>query len=159
MTIPARRVPSDSCAVTIGGALVHPHVGEWVEVVGAPTVRETRDFQRMLEQALAAQSPSENGEGQVRVSAEFDALFDGFCAVLGARVVRWSLTDDAGAPLPQPDGTAEPIKALHTEEVYWLWQAYRGLDLEVDRKNASNGSGATSARSRGRETRSPSRRD
>jgi hypothetical protein len=145
-------VAADTCAVTIAGELVYPHVGEWVEMVGSPTIREQGLYQEMLQSAMDYRD-----EGAIEARRQFDAQFEWFCGLMGKRTAAWSLTDDSGDPLPQPDGTAEPIRNLHTEEVYFLWNAYRG-DVAAERKNGSSGSGATSENHRGQTTRSRSKR-
>jgi hypothetical protein len=160
----ARRVAADTCQVVIAGELTTPHLGEWVELVGSPSIRERRFVQQMIGHALAVPPATEVPEIESDASRreriahadEAERLLDGFCDLLARRITAWSLTDDAGAPLPQPDGSGEAIHDLHTEEVWWLWNAYRG-DIEAERKNGSSGSGATSASPRDRTTRSRSK--
>jgi hypothetical protein len=159
-----RRVAADTCQVMIGGELTSPHVGEWVELVGSPSIRERRFVQQMITHALAAPTADEMPDVDQAVdrrermahAEEAERLLDGFCELLARRITGWSLTDDAGEPLPQPGGSGEVIHELHTEEVWWLWNAYRG-DIEAERKNGSNGSGAISASRPDRTTRSRSK--
>jgi hypothetical protein len=159
-----RRVAADTCQVLIAGELTSPHVGEWVELLGSPSIRERRFVQRMITHALAApvvgelpaDEPAADARERIAHADEAEQLFDGFCDLLARRITGWSLTDDLGEALPQPDGSGNSIHDLHTEEVWWLWNAYRG-DIEAERKNGSSGSGAISASPREGTTRSRSK--
>jgi len=129
-----RRIPSDDCEVTINGEVYTPHEGEYVEMLVGQTVSEISAARRFLElQPKFAALKGEDDENQ-QVTALLDDAFEGICKSLAGRVVSWNWTDDAGRPLPPPDGTSGPIKNLRAEEVYYLIGCAKG-EPPAERKN------------------------
>lgn len=130
------RIPSDDCAVTIGGEKYHPHEGEWVEMIPGLTVgalHGMRVLQEMVPQLQAAEG--EPGE-QARVVALMDTGYAEICSFLAARLFGWNWTDLSGRPLPAPDGTPSALQALSAEEVNWLLQAAGGETPAAQKKGS-----------------------
>lgn len=158
---PIRRVPSDDCVVTVDGVEYRPHEGEYVEIAGKPSIGALQALWHFRKSAKAPQEEPPEGASAAalseyndrsigRISEQFDAL----CEVIARHVTGWNWTDGRGVPLPQPDGTPTPIKALESEELYWLESAIQG-QTSAARKNALKPSAPTSAtRARSRTKRS-----
>lgn len=120
--IPAVRVPSDDCVVTVSGVEHRIHEGEWVELLPVPTMREylaVLDIARELSESKSA-------------ATAMDALY----ALLAKRVLAWNWTDMMGEPLPQPCGNADALKGLSQPELIWLLMAVNG-ETPSQRKNES----------------------
>ena len=63
---------------------------------------------------------------------------------LARRLVRWTLTDDAGDPYPQPWRNPAAIAALHTAEFWHVLGETYG-EIGAQRKNGSSGTPTTSS--------------
>lgn len=126
--VPARRINSDDCKVTVDGEDFFPHVGEWVEIAGGRLFGEVMlNWEVSDMTALEGKSPSE----QVRLlNQRYEKLLT---HVLG-RVKGWSWTDDDGNPYPNPP-TEDAVRRLSEAEVNYLaWLGFR-TSTEEARKN------------------------
>ncbi|MFH0900676.1 MAG: hypothetical protein V2A73_08620 [Pseudomonadota bacterium] len=130
-----RRIASDDCEVTLdGGEKCTPHEGEWVEIFTGWSVGELKarnEFNRMRVRLDAVEGESDEAR---RSLAIMDESFEGILAALAGRIVTWNWTDLAGRQLPQPDGTKEPLRQLHADELFWLLNAGAG-ETPSERKN------------------------
>ena len=130
------RVPSDDCAIVVAGETYYPHEGEWVDVIPTPSIRNYRAL-RVLGEAgtrilAAAGEPDEN----LQTVTIIDEAYTAVCAELADRIVDWSWTDDAGRPLPKPDGRPEPLVGLRAEEINWLVGAVIGKTPAQEKKGS-----------------------
>lgn len=139
-----RRVPSDDCAVDLDGDTYYPHEGEWVEIVGVPSVAELQAFTALAalgqDLAVAEGEPDEAGQAAAAIDRHFTAV----CAALAERIVAWNWTDMRGRELPSPDGNPAVFASLSTEELYYLTRVARG-ERAADRKNDSRPTVTTSS--------------
>lgn len=146
----ARWVPSDDCEVEIDGEKYHLHEGERVSIIGAPTVKEMQVLWRFGRDDNFDPKPADDAPADVRQewaerrTKQLDTMFEELCEVIGRRVTDWDWTDEAGRLLPKPDGTGEPMRNLHTDELYWLRALIRG-ETPGQRKNGSRPSEPISA--------------
>jgi hypothetical protein len=140
--LPGLRVKSDDLEIDIGGTKVHPHKGEWVEIVPTRTVAEYKAIAALggLSVVLDALK-GEADEGSKTVIAVADA-YSGLCEHLASRVTDWNWTDVFGKPMPKPDGTSGPMFRLSQDELWWLANAGQG-ETVADRKNGSRPSRTT----------------
>ena len=129
--IPAVRVDSDSCVISIGqiiedGKIVNPgvphyvHTGEWVEVLPVMTVREVMQISRLQNSAGSA---AELGENLTEL-----------CRELSRRVIAWNWTDLMGEPMGEPHKNPEVLEGLSSEELIWLMSAANGGESADARK-------------------------
>jgi hypothetical protein len=152
---PLRPVPSDDCAVTINGETYYPHEGETVWIVGKASVGELQSYWEFRQKVR--ELPSENGRPADDATLEawnaynrsyeerLSLSFDDLCQMVAGRVAKWDWTDDVGNPLPQPDGSLEPMKRLRTEELNWLHAVIQG-ESPARRGEESRPSETTSSR-------------
>lgn len=91
-----RRVMADDIAVVVGSETYHPHVGEWVEFKGRPSVG------LYLQVADAGQSSQA-------------------VALLVKNLHAWTLTNDVGVPYPNPP-SSDSVMSMAAEEFAWLIQ-------------------------------------
>lgn len=127
-------VPSDDCTVTINGEKYTPHEGETVTLVPGLSVGAMAAINKLIsfQPALdAATGEPDEGARQFTIA---DEAMQALCKALAPRIIAWTWTDAAGRPLPQPDGTPEPLQALETEELAWLITACKG-ETPDQRKN------------------------
>lgn len=119
---------SDDCIVVVNGEPCAVHEGESVWLFVGQSVGELRALSRLAGlQGLIDGAKGENDPAAAQgVLAGIDGAFEDICAMLAPRVVRWTWTDFAGRPMPQPDGKPETLARLETEELFWLLQAARG---------------------------------
>lgn len=123
---PVRRVPSDDCALLVGGEAYYPHTGEWVEVVGGFSVQLVRGLGEIAGLGVTTASLEGEPDAERRQVAAIGSAFDDICRVLAQRVVAWTWTDERERPLPTPDGTPTPFLGLRAEELGWLLRATMG---------------------------------
>lgn len=119
-------IPSDDCVVTIDGTRYTPHEGESVWLIpglSVGAIAALSAFTAIGAEMEAAQGEPDEFERQAGLA---DRALQGLCRALAPRVIRWTWTDMAGRPLPQPDGTPERLQALESEEVAWLLAACQG---------------------------------
>lgn len=138
------RVPSDDFVVEIGGEPFHTHEGEWVEVLPQMSVRDMQQMQRLNRVDVEIDALAGEDGGEDAVLALLDATYADLCQTLAARIIDWTWTDDAGRPLPKPDGTAEPFRRLAPQELWYLVRVVRS-DNPAARGKGSNGSPTTSS--------------
>ena len=138
------RVPSDDFVVEIGGQPFHTHEGEWVEVLPQMSVRDMQQMQRLNRVDVELDALAGEDGGEDAVLALLDATYADVCRTLAARITDWTWTDDAGRPLPKPDGTAEPFRCLTPRELMYLNQVLQD-DHPAARGKDSNGSPTTSS--------------
>lgn len=140
---PVLTVPSDDCAVTVGGVDYRVHRGQSVSIVGTRTVGElkaTWAFDRLSVQMDAIKGePDEYARTLELMENHFDALI----SWMAQRVTDWDWTDPRGEPLPKPDGTSAPFERLSPQEIHYLRQVLRG-EGSAEAKNAGTSSSATS---------------
>lgn len=122
----ARRIPSDDCVVEVDGEKYNVHEGEWVELIPVTTVSDLAVLQKARDLETVAAAAKGDPDENVKMLDATSGMVDSICEMLAPRVKAWNWTDDAGRPLPQPDGTAEPLKRLHWEELLYLTQAAQG---------------------------------
>lgn len=153
---PVRRVPCDDCTVEIDGVEYRPHAGEYVEIVGGGSIEALQFAWRRVRPTPEPPEEASDKEKEVwreQRTAEVNSYFEELCAALARRVVAWSWTDDAGQPIPQPEGNPERLKILRPEELYFLRTACAS-EVPAERGNGSKPSGTTSqikARNRSKE--------
>ena len=126
-------VTSDDFTITVDGVAYQPHEGEAVWLIpGLPTgaVFAATGLMQMQPQIEAADTPQE----QARIMAKLDEGMGRLLRLMAPRIVRWTWTDLAGRPLPQPDGTPGPLELLTEEEIGWLLAACKG-ETPSQRKN------------------------
>ena len=130
------RVPSDDCSIVVAGETYYPHEGEWVEVIPTLSVggfRALRELREAGTRMLAAAGEPDEDEQQLTIA---DDAFTTLCAALAPRIVDWSWTDDAGRPLPKPDGRPEFLVVLRPEELGWLLGAVKGQTPTQEKKGS-----------------------
>ncbi len=152
----AKRIPSDDCIVFAGrtyspdgtikepGEACAPHEGEWVDMFTESSVGELKAVRRLRElgtQLEAAKGEADEQSKAIRLS---DDAFTELCQALAPRIKTWSWTDDAGRPMPQPDGTAASLQPLKAQELMWLLSAAQG-EVPSERKNDLSVSPITSS--------------
>lgn len=138
------RVPSDDFVVEIGGQAFNTHEAEWVEVLPQMSVRELQQMQRLNRLHVEIDALAGEDGGDDAVLALLDATYADVCQTLALRIIDWTWTDDAGRPLPKPDGTAEPFRRLTPQELRYLNQVLQG-NHPAARGKGSNGSPTTSS--------------
>ena len=138
------RVPSDDFVVEIGGQAFNTHEGEWVEVLPQISVCELQQMQRLNRLHVEIDALAGEDGGDDAVLALLDATYADLCQTLATRIIDWTWTDDAGRPLPKPDGTAEPFRRLAPQELWYLVRVVRG-DHPAARGKGWNGSPTTSS--------------
>ena len=138
------RVPSDDFVVEIGGESFRTHENEWVEVLPQISVRELQQMQQLNRLHVEIDALAGEDGGEDAVLALLDATYAEVCQTLAVRIVDWTWTDDAGRPLPKPDGTDEPFRRLTPQELWYLVRVVRG-EHPAARGKDSSGSPTTSS--------------
>lgn len=126
-------VKSDDFTITVDGVEYQPHEGEAVWLFpGMPTgaILAANSLTQLQPQFEAADTPELAQEALTKLDAGMQKLL----RVIAPRIVRWTWTDAAGRPLPQPDGTSGPLELLSEQEIGWLLQACKG-ETPSKRKN------------------------
>lgn len=148
---PSRWVPSDDCAVTIDGETYYPHEGERVKIIGSSTVGELQSLWAFNNIAVdLGEKPSDDAsDDDLRAynrqrSRQLSDAYERLCSAIAQRVVDWDWTDDEGSPLPKPDRTTGPLKALRDQELYYLRSVIQG-ESTAARGNGSRPSATTSS--------------
>ena len=141
---PSLRVDSDDLVIVLAGAAYHPHEGEWVELLPIQTVAEIQAVSRFARISVEYAAAEGDPDAQQRFMVSLEAPFAEMCRALAYRVLAWSWTDAAGHPLPQPNGTPEPLQALSAAEIMWLLNQVQG-EAPEERKNGSRPSLTTSS--------------
>ena len=132
--IPAIRVLSDECSITIGqvvedgvikdaGTPHYIHTGEWVEVLPVMTVAEVMQISRLQNSA------GETGQLGENLTA--------LCRELSRRVISWNWTDLMGQAIEQPYNRPEILESLTSEELLWLMSASNVNEAADARKKDS----------------------
>lgn len=119
--IPPKKVPSDSCTVTVDGEQYPLHEGESVWVIPVQSMRHYASLMR-IRNLVADTSDS--------------ASIGDLCAEIAERIVDWDWTSLDGAKLPKPYQNGRLLESLTSEEVAWLIDVIQGESKE-ERKNAS----------------------
>lgn len=132
-----RRVASDRCPVLVDGQLYYPHEGEWVELLAGVTVGQLGLLRQVQELPARLSQADGDADEAAQVVALMEAALSEASAFLAPRVLAWSWTDDLGRPLPQPDGTPGPLRALRAEELYWLLDGAQGETADDAGKGGS----------------------
>lgn len=138
------RVPSDDFVVEIGGQAFNTHEGEWVEVLPQMSVRDMQQLQRLSRLQVEIDALAGEDGGGAAVLALLNATYADMCQTLAARISDWTWTDDAGRPLPKPDGTPEPFQRLAPLELEYLALVLQS-NYPAARGKGSNGSPTTSS--------------
>ena len=139
--IPAQKVLSDDCSISIGqviedGEIVQQgtphfvHKGEWVEILPVMTVKEVMQISRLQNAGTDGTQLGEN-------------LTD-LCKELARRVISWNWTDLMGEPMEQPYNRPDVLEGLSSEELMWLMGATGGGETADARKKDSDESENTS---------------
>jgi len=158
--IPPVRIACDDCEIHVGrvirnreivtpGVAYRVHIGEWIEVIPALTVR-----------ALLGFRPIEGIEsnGQITVGERLDEAernFDDVARSLCDRIVAWNWTALDGTALDQPYKAPQVLKDLHVDEIVYLVAALN-REPEAERKNGSGALPITSSRTVRRREKSSS---
>jgi len=140
--IPAIRVKSDDCAISIGqvveggevvdqGTPHYVHKGEWVEILPVITVKEVMQISKL-------QNAGDNASG---LGENLSLL----CKELSRRVIKWNWTDLMGEPIDQPYGRPDILEGLSSEELMWLMGAASGGESADARKKDSDDSESISS--------------
>ena len=130
-----KTVASDDCAVTIDDVVYYPHEGETVTIRAGMSVGEVASMDKLRGLGTELLAISGEPDEAPRIIALITPVFEDLCQLLSKRLVSWTWTDDSGEPLPQPDGTAAPLRVLKADELYWLLRAGQNNTPE-QRKNA-----------------------
>ncbi len=130
-----RRIASDDCIVTMDGEAFTPHEGEWVEMHRGLTIGGLQAIAGMQRIGVDLQAIQGEEDAAAQALAQLGPHFERLCAYLAPRIVDWNWTDDAGRPLPKPDGTTAPLLLLNAQEINWLLAAAMG-ETPAERKNA-----------------------
>ncbi len=131
-----RRVPSDDCEVDVGGETFNPHEGEWVEIQPGASIRELKSLWAFDRLSTDLDNLSGEPDEKIRTLERLEVHFDALTEWVGRRVKAWNWTDDENQLMPQPDGTATPMRELKPQELYYLRRILRG-EGPADRLNAS----------------------
>lgn len=107
--ITPRKVYADDLCVVVGNEDYYPHVGEWVEFKGRPSVGL---YVKLMDLANASKESLKE---------------------LLKYMVAWNWTDDAGEPYANPP-TLETLLDMPSEELKWLL-VHAGSDAAVLTKN------------------------
>ncbi len=167
--VPTKRVASDDCEITVDGIRYPVHKGESVEVIPLASMQSFLSIVSLGDlnnapdaAALEAETdPEKRKKLEAQITAQAHQMQDALnqiCEELSRRVVKWDWTDLMGEPLPQPCGKPDVLKALTSEELFWLRSVTMG-EASGERKNASKPSLALStvkATSAGRSRRKQS---
>ena len=140
--IPAIRVKSDECAISIGqvvedgevvdqGTPHYVHKGEWVEILPVITVKEVMQISKL-------QNAGDNASG---LGENLSLL----CKELSRRVIKWNWTDLMGEPIDQPYNRPDILEGLSSEELMWLMGAASGGESADERKKDSDDSESISS--------------
>lgn len=115
-------IPSDDCLVD--GLAVHE--GETVTLIPGLSVAAINAVNALL--SISADLDAADGEPDQtqRQTALADGALQKLCTALAPRIVRWTWTDMAGRPLPQPDGKPDGLMVLESIELMWLLTAVKG---------------------------------
>lgn len=140
----ARRYHTDDFAVVVDGVTYHPHEGEWVDIVGKPTVGEFRAYAGLARVGVEIQAVAGEPDEAMRTTGLMDKHFGAICESLARRVVDWSWTDDMGNPLPAPAGNPAAFETLTDDELAYLMKVSQG-ETDAQRGNASRPSPTTSS--------------
>lgn len=124
----AVEIPSDDCVLTIGGVTFAPHEGEAVWVRPGMTVGELRLLREIQGLQVKIAALADEDEDGVRRIAAMDDAFGSAVAFLRDRLVRWTWTDDAGAPYAQPRDDPAILERLRIEEIFYLVGAVNGAN-------------------------------
>lgn len=148
-------VPSDDCDVTVNGETYFPHEGETITLIPGLSAGAVSAINTFMSIGTRIDAVSGEPDEGARVTAIADEALQKLCAALASRVVSWTWTDAAGRPLPQPDGTPEPLLALESSELLWIITAVKG-ETRSARKNGSRPSPTTSSATAPRPSRTSS---
>ena len=152
---PARQVPSDDYTVVVEGEVYHPHEGEYVSLVGNPTIGELEGWDEFRRMAVEFDAIKGEPDEREKVGALLETTTRHLCALLARRIVGWTWTDDRGRPLvapalDDPDDETQVVdatgllKALTTDELYYLLRISRG-EAPAERKNGTSSSPTSSS--------------
>ncbi len=119
--IPPKKVPSDSCVVTIDNQECPLHKGESVWIIPVQSMRHYAALMRIRN--LVADTSDSASVGDL-------------CAEIAERIVDWDWTGLDSKKLPKPYQNGRLIESLTSEEVAWLIDVIQGESKE-ERKNAS----------------------
>lgn len=114
-----KEIPSDQCPAGYNGEICYPHQEEVVVLFPGWCWGEVEAYQELKRLGDKIRS----GKAGPEAIEETNKWMDQLCEFLSHRIVSWTWTDRRGRPLPQPDGTAGPLKALTSEEIVWLMTA------------------------------------
>jgi len=151
--IPAVKVKSDECSISIGqviedGEITNPgtpyfvHQGEWVEILPVITVAEVMNISRLQNAASD--------------TASLDQNLSDLCKELAKRIIAWNWTDLMGEPMEQPFNRPDVLERLASEELMWLMTASSSQESADERKKDSKKSADTSLEMALNPTMSPS---
>ena len=140
--IPAIRVKSDDCAISVGqvveggevvdqGTPHYVHKGEWVEILPVITVKEVMQISKL-------QNAGDNASG---LGENLSLL----CKELSRRGIKWNWTDLMGEPIDQPYDRPDILEGLSSEELMWLMGAASGGESADARKKDSDDSESISS--------------
>ena len=141
LKIPAIRVASDDCNITIGrvtedgeiteeGTPHFVHVGEWVEVMPVLAVKEVMQLSRL----------QRGGEESGVLGESLGQL----CQELSKRLLAWNWTDLMGERMEQPYNRPDVLENLSADELLWLVNATSEQETSDARKKDSESSENTS---------------
>lgn len=153
-------VASDDCVVKLGGEDLHPHEGEWVEVLPGLRVGDWAlgNVLGKLSVELDGLWPGNDADTEAKAQyyveegRRLEAHAEIFIDAVMDRLIDWNWTDDLGRPMARPP-TAETLKKLRPAELYWLVAAIKGETSSAE-KNESRPSQTTSSATPRRTSRS-----
>jgi hypothetical protein len=118
-----QRIPSDDCALEIGGETFHPHEGEWVELLPVRLVGDAKLLVKII--AVAGDLEALQGDS-AGITARMAEHFDEGVAFVRPRLVAWNWTDLRGVPLAQPREDPGVLHQLAAEELWYLVAVIQG---------------------------------
>lgn len=139
------RYDTGDLEVEVGGQKYRPHEGEWVEAYAGLTVGQVGLFARLQQLAGRVEALQGEPDAPAKEIALRDEVYQEALRTITPRIARWSWTDAAGEPLPQPRDDPSVMQRLSLEEMFYLVGLIQNGETPGMRKNGSGPSGSTSS--------------
>ena len=121
---PARTISGDDFISAVDGVEYHPHVGDWVKMVGSPSETYLHDF---IDLRVNLALVLKDGGGMLSTDEGKRAveLLDRVAAELHSRITEWSWMSPLGEMYPAHP-SLEDVSSIPFEEFMVLALAYCG---------------------------------